>query len=152
VLAKFSLPEPELTLKLIAVGALSHIIGEVSHDILRAVLETMRKKLSTGDFVSSEYLDSILDDEQKLKEFLRDMRDYCDKFPTLEADLKQSILEERIADAGAKASAKLLKDDGLDGDIHEESVRAWKKAFRTAKEHKKLSKDHFRDFWKSINN
>ncbi|WP_432664501.1 hypothetical protein R9X47_28730 [Wukongibacter baidiensis] len=141
----------------LSIAALSGIIGNLSTDSVKRIIlviksKIRRKKLDTHDLIN------IIDNEDKLDEFLEYIEDFYNEFYSLKPEIREAIYEEMIVHSTTNIMKNIMfnKEEKLKElmtkyDIDMRSIMEYiVHTHEKMNKHKDICEEYFDNMWENI--
>jgi hypothetical protein len=146
ITVRYCLPDPSTIACFIGVAALSGIIGNVSYDLVKKIIQKILKnKLSESNSGSKQKIK--LANKIEINTFIQFIREYHSNEFTTNSEVKYEIDKEQLINhIGKFVLPTLLKGNPKSKEIH----NAYVKAIKTRPTKKKLKTRDFDNFWQKF--
>lgn len=147
------------TLKFIGVAIASGVIGNVSHDLVKKAINSIKKKINNKKYSEGEYL-PLINDQEKMDIFIKYVEAFYNDFESLKPEIKEAIYEEMIVHKSMEGMNDIIKSmhpqlmvevKKCDFKFSQEQMFKSMLEVKTELQKKKKIKSYFYDgFWDSL--
>ncbi len=142
--SRYALSPLGIALSFAAIAALSGVIGNISYDIIKKVIQKIKEKSSNPDDSSAKSY-NILNNEEEFRVFTMYIEDFHNDLQNVIPEIAAAVIREMIVDKTLE-----LEDLGADLKGEKDPVYYLLQASIQVRRKKKPHSTDFADFWKKI--